>query len=160
MAKKTVRILHIGITETEARIVEKIEERSHLAEIIRALIREYGEKKFKEERLYAINKKQELEIRKKQIEIKNTPPEEVMRRNFNMKVKDGVVYSLIYRGLYTIKLSDLDVTKIKLSDRFVTMHQEILDGFKTMQNIERDGQIQLTKAELENLKKQWDQIEE
>lgn len=51
--KKTTRIIHIGLTEKEEKIVEKIEAESYLGEIIRSLIREYGYKNYKEEKGYS-----------------------------------------------------------------------------------------------------------
>lgn len=154
--KKTVRTLHIGLTEREAKIIEKIEETSFLAEVIRELIRNYGKEHFPEEPGYVQVKKAELELRKQKMEFDAVPIEERLRKNFNFKVRDGMIYSLTYIGVWGTPLSD--AKHITKESKLVTRHNLILNAIEKNEPLVENGQTKVAVEDLQKLKQEWDEV--
>lgn len=89
--KKTVRLLHIGLHQMEDTIITLMNKKGqNVAEIVRGLIRDYGERTFPPTPLYVQIQKERLELKKETIKdivnFKKMAPEEYAERVLGARI--------------------------------------------------------------------------
>lgn len=132
MAKKVVRILHLGIYQPEADIIEIMEKKGYMvSEVMRSLIRRWGDEKYPREKAYARAQLIRAEISQKKVEEKKEfdamSPEEYTVRVLRGKVKGNKAVFRIASGqeigfnLATIKQYTTENNEV------VAIHNQLLD---------------------------------
>lgn len=155
---KAVKILHVNLRQSEVDVLEHIKEAGDsVPEIIRSLIREYGEKKFKGEKLYAQVEKEKLELRKRIVDIKSMTPAEIAIKKYGLKVKDNKFYSL---GYTKILETPLEVVKeLEPGIGLLARHEQVLNAINTGKEIMgNNGQIEMNKEQIQIRKEQWEAL--
>jgi hypothetical protein len=151
--KKIQRIIHIGLRQPEIEIVDKMEEKGYeLSEIVRGLIREWGEKTFPEDPAYVRAKKEELELKKKKIEVETMSPEEYAEKVLHFKVKDGRAYHVVMSRVMNSSLTE--VRTWKPDEEYPKWHNDFINNRPTFH---MDGSP-MTEKELARRWEEWEAI--
>jgi len=133
--KNLKKVLYIGLYKQELEIIERIQQEQGIPipELIRTLIREYGAKTFPKEKLYAENKKRELDLKEKtleeQIAFEKMDPKEYAINELHAEVDDENGVALFinpFGGAFDISLNKI---KTYPKDELpVNRHLEIING--------------------------------
>jgi hypothetical protein len=129
---KIERIIHIGLYRPEAEVVSKIEETGYeLSDIIREMIRSYGDAHFPEEKSYAVAARIRAEQAQKKVEaevaFKTMPNEQYATEVLRGKVEGEKVLFRMPNGtevnfsLATIKEQTIE------NNAVIKFHNQLLD---------------------------------
>jgi hypothetical protein len=133
---KTVKIIHIGLRKKEAWIVDKMEEEGDsVPEMIRILIRNYGEEKYPSDPGYVDVKKQEIQLKKQKLKEKELSNEEYAEKKLRAIIKDGYAWISGTGSNQPVPLTEIKYFDI--NGDAVKYHFSILDDkeFSVMGNI-------------------------
>lgn len=153
MAKKIVSIVHIGLRKEETEVIENIKaDGNEPSEIIRGLLREYGEKKYKEEKGYS----EAAKIRA-QLALESHRLKREMKEMTNKEYAENILKAVVNENLAWISSRGgqpwaYDLTKIK---QYTTEHPDIKRHLAILNNepfVDAFG-ILVTEKEMEEARK-------